>query len=139
VVDSTSHIAITGFPLTLQYYFTRIQVLLARIGRLTRDLSPANNFVVDYFVNDCWPNYSLDQILAGVSTGLEGVGRDALLFERFKDYVDEEEAKMKKKLKSVKYCLDAQNTLQIVIGSGRLEKVSIVLFYAAVSHLIACV
>lgn len=137
MVDSTSHIAITGFPLTLRYYFIRIQVLLARIGRLARDLSPANNFLVDYFLNDCWPNYSLDQILAGVCTSLEGAERDAHIFERFKGYVDEEEAKIKRKLESVKYCVDAQDTLQLVIGSSRLEKVNITFFYAAISYLIA--
>lgn len=119
---------VSGFPLTLSYYFRRIQLLLARIALMVqevRKLSPGNNIIVDYFQNDIWPTYCLDRILAGAYNSLESTEWDDHLFGRFQDYVESEEAKIKKRLESVMYSVDALDTLQFVVGSARLEKVNI--------------
>ncbi|EKM49057.1 uncharacterized protein PHACADRAFT_188983, partial [Phanerochaete carnosa HHB-10118-sp] len=101
-----------GFPLTLSYYFRRIQLLLARIAIMVQEVrksSPGNNIIIDYFQNDIWPTYCLDRILAGAYNGLELTELDDHLFDRFRDY-------------SVIYSVDALDTLQFVVGSARLEK-----------------
>ena len=47
------------------------------------------------------------------------------MFLKFKDYVVENEQKIEHGLRGVKYYLDEANTLSIVAGDGRPEKVSI--------------
>jgi hypothetical protein len=48
---------------------------------------------------------------------------DHPVFSRFKDYAIEKEARTEKLLHKLNYNLDASNSLAIVIGKGREEKV----------------
>ncbi|GJE85128.1 VPS13 domain-containing protein [Phanerochaete sordida] len=121
-----------GFPLTLNYYFRRIQVMLARIGYVVyevHNMRPGNNVIVSKLMNDVWPTHCLDRILAGVHAGPDLAGWNEDFFDRFKGYVESEEARLKKRLVSLKYFIDAPNTLQFVIGSSRLEKSLFPLIY----------
>ncbi|GJE85149.1 hypothetical protein PsYK624_012270 [Phanerochaete sordida] len=122
-----------GFPLSLCYYFRRIPIFLVRIGVLAkqvREIFPDNRLIVEHLVNDYLP-WALDLMLAGVYPELEEsiFDWDDELFDRFRDYVDEEEDKMEKKLISIKYCIDAQDTLEFVTGSTRIEKNLLPLLY----------
>ena len=54
---------------------------------------------------------------------MQDVSDDEELFTKFKQYVLSEEGKMKERLETVLYSIDATNTLYMVTGSGRLEKV----------------
>lgn len=119
--------SLTGFPLTLQYYFGRILILLGRIAVLSKDALQVNRPIVDYYFCSWSVGYTLDKILAGVHLAVKDVNFDDPLFERFKDYVDSEESRMQKTLEDIKYCIDAQNTLsELITGSSRrLEKVGL--------------
>ena len=107
----------------LKYYFGRIQLLMSRIATLISELHPTNRPIADYFVTDWTSTYVTDGFLAGVHKAVQNVDQDDELFGRFKEYVLEEEAKMKEKLQTVMYCIDATNTLDLVINSSRLETV----------------
>lgn len=48
---------------------------------------------------------------------------DENLFDKFKEYVEQEEARIEKNLEDIKYILDGQDTMVLVAGNGRLEKV----------------
>jgi hypothetical protein len=61
-------------------------------------------------------------ILAGLVSHEETIPNPAV-FERFKDYVFAQEKRMKKVLELLKYNIDDENTLTLVAGTGRPEKV----------------
>ena len=108
--------------MTIKYYFNRIQVMLARIAIISKEVLPSNRSLVNLL--NVWPHARfLDMILAGVYGTVQDTPDDGQLFERFKDYIEEEEVRMAKKLHSIMYFIDATNTLNFVTGSGRLEKV----------------
>lgn len=112
-----------GFPLTLKYYYTRVQVLLARMGARVRSALRVNRSLVDALFCEYHSTKGIDMLFAGVYSGVQDVYDDHELFGRFKDYIEAEEARMQKVLATVKYCIDADNTLELITGPGRLEKV----------------
>ena len=114
-----------GFPLVLKYYFARIQAVIARIGTLLPQVLETNRPLADHCLNSMFTSIVTDILLAGLHRTLEDVDQDDELFDRFKDYVMADESKMKDKLETVMYCIDAPNTLDLVTNSaGRVEKVS---------------
>lgn len=110
----------------LKYYFGRVQLLMSRIATLMSELHPTNRPIADYFITDTVCSHGIDTFLVGVHKAVQDVDEDYELFGRFKDYVLEEEMKMKEKLHAVMYCIDAANTLDLVTNYGRLETVGAV-------------
>ena len=108
----------------LKYYFARIQLLMARISMLLCEVHPTNRPLTDYWARDWASTYYMDELLAGVHEAIQDVYDDDELFGKFKEHVLDEEARMKDRLETVLYNIDAVNTLDIVTGSGRLEKVA---------------
>ena len=53
---------------------------------------------------------------------------DTDLREKTQEYVLQEEARIKANLESIKYDIDAPNTLALITGPGRIEKVANTLF-----------
>ena len=96
---------------------------------MSRQVSPENRYIADHIVND-FTIVVVDRLLAGVYSELAWPirfmhGSNQELFDRFKDYVEEDEAKLKKKLESIRYYIDAEDTLDFVTGSARVERVSL--------------
>ena len=46
------------------------------------------------------------------------------LEERFRSYVETEEERLRDGLETVKYAIDGMDTLSLITGQGRIEKVS---------------
>lgn len=85
---------------------------------------PANRAVVDQLLGG-GSLLIVDAILCGLrDTWQETEFVDPLLFRRFKEYVDHEEDTMRKVLHNLVYNLDAPDTVAMVLGQGRPEKVS---------------
>ena len=122
-----------GFPLTLRFYYTRIQMLLSRIGDRVRHVPLVNRPLMDAFVSQWAITAGIDQFLAGVCDAVDDVYGDHELFGRFQDYIEQEEARMQKMLHTLKYKIDAENTLRLVTGPGRLEKVLLWLPYSTLA------
>ena len=97
--------------------------MLARIAIISKEVLPSNKNLIDLLTSSWRPTYHLDTMLAGIHEAVMDTADNPQLFERFKDYIEEEEGKMAKKLHSIMYFIDATNTLNLVTGSGRLEKV----------------
>ena len=123
--EEHAFILLQGFPHTLKYYFTRIHILLARIAVISEEALQTNRSFVDKF-NCSWSTtYAMDHILAGVRKFINDSSFEDQLLERFKSHIDDEELRMRKRLRSVRYHIDAANTLSLVTGSGRIEKASV--------------
>lgn len=95
-----------------------------------RKILPANRKVVNGFVNSFSLRF-IDDLLAGLRepSSHDGIDWDnSSLFAYFKGYIVEQEDKIEKVLRTVTYHLDDENTLTLVTGGGRPEKVIIAIF-----------
>lgn len=114
---------LVGFPLTMHHYYDRINALLYAIDNASLDVLSSNRSLIDRFMGS-GPLRIIHAILAGVRSLQQDTPWDSELFSRFKDYVEHEEAATKQMLQRLRYYLDAPNTVALVLGSGRPEKVS---------------
>ncbi|THG94425.1 hypothetical protein EW026_g7045 [Hermanssonia centrifuga] len=117
-----------GFQMSLRYYYDRILALLSKMAVVSEKVLDSNRALVDRFMG-CAPLRVIEAVLAGIRSSHENDYLDEELFARFKRHVDSEEAKMEKTLQILKYCLDAPNTVAMVLGSGRPEKRLLPLLY----------
>lgn len=67
--------------------------------------------------------YACDCILSGIHQTVDATRFDQVAFDMFKDHEASEEEKLRSALETVNYELDAPNTLGLVIGARRLDKV----------------
>ena len=111
--------------MTNQWYFRRIRRLFSDIQGAASRILPTNRLAVSEFVHG-WSLSFVEDIMSGLRDVEEFDEVDweyDILFARFKDYVLEEEAKLEKTLGTVNYFLDDENTLALVAGHDRPEKV----------------
>ena len=105
--------------MTTAYYKDRIDELFTKMFSIRRNVLPANQGTVQNYLNGVWKK---------VSTLTSSFGRayqlDFNLQQRFRSYVDSEETRLKKELEIVEYDIDAMDTLSLITGPGRIEKVS---------------
>ena len=99
------------------YYKTKIMDIRAKMLSVRPHLHPANRVgVYSYFYG----------VLKGVTTltaSVDDTYQTRSLWKRFKSYVDGEESRLEQKLKDVHYNIDALDTLSLITGPGRIEKV----------------
>lgn len=110
--------------MAVRWYHRRIIRILSMISTASIDVLPANRKIVGDFMLSGWLR-EIKYILAGLQD-YEEDGEDdwdSVLFDRFKDHVLGEEARMKQVLELVSYNIDDENTLRLVCGPDRLEKV----------------
>ncbi|KAI0699895.1 hypothetical protein C8T65DRAFT_580789, partial [Cerioporus squamosus] len=119
------------FEVTVQWYFRRIRKVIADIAQAAVEALPANRKIIAEFISS-WQVRWVEDFLSGLrdvtnwdSTDWENDG----MFLKFKDYVVENEQKMERNLRGVKYAIDQANTLSIVAEDGRPEKVRVSLSY----------
>ena len=118
---------VIGFEMSVQWYFRRIRKLLAMITHAAKAARPENRALVANFVAS-WELRVLEDLLSGLKHVDDWDGRDwenDAIFGRFRDYVLKEEMKLDRGLQSIKYYIDETNTLVIIAGGGRPEKVSV--------------
>ena len=111
--------------MTVQWYFRRIRKVFAEIHFSSNAALPSNHRLISDFIN-CWQTRWAEDVLSGprdVEEWDDFDWDDDHVFLKFKDYVVENEARMERSLRGVNYYLDAANTLAIVAGEGRPEKV----------------
>lgn len=83
------------------------------------DILPRNrNSFYNYF--DVW--WWVAMMVCGVEQSLLDNMPD-VSYDRFQDYVELEEARIKGNLEKIKYHIDASDTLALVLGPGRMENV----------------
>ena len=114
-----------GFEMTTNWYWRRIQKNLFEIYVAAREILPANRSA---FRLSSW---SFEAIIAGMRGSDDWGATDwdhDKLFCRFKDYVLDEERKLKTILRRLAYNIDQDNTLLTLTGGSRPEKVRCDLF-----------
>lgn len=103
--------------MTMTRYVTEIDNLLDKMFTVKNRVLPANRRSVDEYLDVAWSP------ITELTTGFRRIERSAVVEERFQAYVDAEENKLREALEDINYNIDASDILQLVVGSGRVEKV----------------
>lgn len=99
-------------------YVSKIQELIAKMFAILPNVSPVNKSSVNAY---------LDTIYTGVtsiSSGVNGCAINEGLQEKFRTYVETEEARLQGNLEAIDYDIDASDTLILITGEGRIERVN---------------
>lgn len=100
-------------------YQAKIQALISKMFTILPHILPANRAGVHDYIIKVYE--VVTTIVASVNVCND---TNEALQARFSTYVDAEEARLKGNLEAVEYDIDAEDTLSLVVGPGRIEKVS---------------
>jgi hypothetical protein len=111
--------------MTTNWYWRRIRNNLDLSMRAYGGILPANRAATSDFFR--WSVLSsIDYVLSGLRDARDWDYTDwngDSIFSKFKDFVLDEERKLKTKLRRLSYNIDQDNTLHTLTGGGRPEKV----------------
>jgi hypothetical protein len=112
---------IAGFKWSIIDYAKKIETLFAKMEGIRTTILPPNREAFDKYFGAVWA--PVHTLTAAVSSLPSKLRLDDL--EKFKLYLGLEEARLGKKLQAVDYVIDGTDTLALITGGGRIEKVSI--------------
>lgn len=79
---------------------------------------PANRIAVDNYFREVW-----NPVAQTCMSFRSFYPNDSTLVTKFQSYMDAEEERIRKNLEEIKYDIDALDTLALITGPGRIEKV----------------
>ncbi len=80
-------------------------------------INPANRYIVDAYLRTVWKRVST------LTLSLAPGSYPSSLRAHFRSYVHSEEERLRDGLKTVQYHIDGIDTLSLIVGPGRIEKV----------------
>ena len=113
--------------MTATKYRDMIVDVCEKMFAIRSHIHPANRNAVDKYLQTVW------QKIATLTMSFVGANQPDSLYEMFKSYVEAEEQRLRQHLETVKYDIDAMDTLLLVTGPGRIEKVVLSSFLFTVS------
>jgi hypothetical protein len=81
--------------------------------------------------NRAYANEYLDLCYQGITSLESAIGPCFItesLQEKFRSYVEAEENRLRHNLKAVRFDIDARDTLELIMGPGRIERVRLHIF-----------
>jgi hypothetical protein len=115
-----------GFRAEIINYAKQIEDLFAKMEGVRSHVLPPNREAIDDYFNEVWdPVHTLTA--AVISLQSEPSSPD-----KFKPYLEAEEARLAANLKAVDYTIDGTDTLTLITGVGRVEKVRTMRAHSAV-------
>jgi hypothetical protein len=107
-----------GYRTSIIEYANKIEELFAKMEGVRANVLPPNREAIDDYFTYVWePVHTLTAAALSLQPGPNNA-------EKFKPYLDAEEARLGANLEAVDYILDGTDTLQLITGVGRIEKVS---------------
>lgn len=103
--------------MAMTHYAVQIDNLLEKMFAIKSLILPANRRFVEKYLDSVW------SLVTELTTGFRRAEWSDALRERFQSYVLAEEEKMREQLEIVRYDIDAADTLLLITGPGRIEKV----------------
>jgi hypothetical protein len=106
-----------GFRSSIIDYAEKIYDLFAKMEGVRAEVLPPNREIIDHYFTRTWREVCtlIDAVPSPLSLSLNP--------EIFKPYIEAEEARLSANLKAVNYIIDGSDTLSLVTGVGRIEKV----------------
>ena len=108
-----------GWQMTATKYRDMIVDICAKMFGIRSHIHPANRNAVDKYLQNVW------QKICTLTSSFVNTYQAESLQERFKPYVEAEERRLREGLETVRYDIDAMDTLLLVTGPDRIEKVSL--------------
>ncbi|KAI9438360.1 hypothetical protein H4582DRAFT_1815080, partial [Lactarius indigo] len=117
--------AVAGYRASIIDYANKIEELLAKMEGIRAEVLPPNRLAVDDYFRFVWS--SVHTLTAAVTPLQPESGPNN--WDRFKSYLEAEEARLNTNLKAVDYTIDGLDTLTLITGVGRIEKTVFPLTY----------
>ena len=102
----------------MTHYIAQIDELLEKMFAIKSLVLPANRRFVERYLDSVW------SFVTELTSGFRRAEWSHVLREKFHSHVARQEVEMRERLETVRYDIDAADTLLLVIGPGRIEKVS---------------
>jgi len=107
-----------GYRASIIDYANKIEELFAKMEGIRSDVLPLNlQSVVRYFTQVWEPVHTLIAAVLSLQPSQDDP-------EKFKSYIEAEEARIRNNLRAVDFIIDGTDTLALITGVGRVEKVS---------------
>ena len=117
------HLIIVGFRLSIIDYAHKIEDLIAKMEGVRGLVLPPNREAVDQYHIYIWDAiHTLTAAALSQSSSQSSVPDDR---KKFESYLEAEEARLGNNLRAVDYVIDGFDTLSLIAGVGRMEKVRI--------------
>lgn len=114
--------------MAMTHYIVEIDHLLDNMFAIKSLVLPANRRFVERYLDSVW------SLITELTTGFRRAEWNDAMREKFQSYVVEEENKMRERLETIRYDIDAADTLVLVTGPGRIEKVLLYTETLAMAH-----
>jgi hypothetical protein len=114
-----------GYKASIIDYANKIEELLAKMEGVRAEVLPPNRRSVDDYFRFVWE--SVHTLTAAVTPLQPDSGPSS--GDKFKSYLEAEEARLSTNLKAVDYTIDGTDTLTLITGVGRVEKTVFPLLY----------
>ena len=98
-------------------YIVQIDQLLNKMFAVKSLVLPANRRFVERYLDAVWT------LITELTLGFRRAEWSDAMREKFESYVVEEEDRVRRKLETIRYDIDGADTLILVVGPGRIEKV----------------
>jgi len=114
---------IAGFKWSIIDYARKIEELFAKMEGVRSVVLPPNRGVIDAYFGYVWQ--AVHTLTASVTsqTSSQSSGSDDL--KTFKSYLEAEQARLGNNLRAVDYIIDGVDTIPLIAGVGRIEKVRV--------------
>ncbi|KAL7286008.1 hypothetical protein ACG7TL_001125 [Trametes sanguinea] len=112
-----------GWQMTMTRYVVDIDHILDKMFAIRSHVLPANRRSVERYLDQVWSP------ITELTTAFRRAERNDVVEDRFRDYVQAEENRLREGLEQARYDIDAADTLQLVTGPGRIEKYLFPLLY----------
>ncbi len=103
--------------MTATYYTEKIVEICANMFAIRPHIHPANRNAVNKYLDTVWKKVTT------LTASLVRWSWSDELKEHFLSYVDAEEQRLREGLENFKFDIDAMDTLTLITGPGRIEKV----------------
>lgn len=111
-----------GTDLVTKSYYDRIREFLDGLHQVSADVLPHNRAYIHKLLGE-GAFFACDCLLSGIHEAVSRIDLNQKILDRFQGFQTAEETKLRNALINVRYELDAPNTLDLLIGSGRLDTV----------------
>ncbi|KAI9464119.1 hypothetical protein BJY52DRAFT_887705 [Lactarius psammicola] len=119
-----------GYRASIIDYANKIEELVAKMEGVRAEVLPPNReFIDDYFIFG-WE--TIHTLTAAVTPLQPELGPS--ISDKFKSYLEAEEARLSANLKAVDYIVDGTDTLTLITGAGRIEKTLFPIIYLLVKR-----
>jgi hypothetical protein len=106
-----------GFRSSIIEYAQKIEDLFAKMEGIRAEVLPPNRGLLDSYFTKVWKRV---HVLTDAAPPPLYLSFDP---EKFRPYLEAEETRLSANLKAVNYVIDGTDTLSLITGEGRIEKV----------------